>query len=59
MQFGGQTPLNLAVPLMRAGAPIIGTSPDSIDRAEDRDRFKELLHTPGPAPARERHRQVL
>jgi len=44
VQFGGQTPLNLAVPLMRAGAPIIGTSPDSIDRAEDRDRFKALLH---------------
>ncbi|MEW6555129.1 MAG: carbamoyl-phosphate synthase large subunit [Actinomycetota bacterium] len=47
VQFGGQTPLNLAVPLMRAGAPIIGTSPDSIDRAEDRDRFKELLHKLG------------
>jgi carbamoyl-phosphate synthase large subunit len=44
VQFGGQTPLNLAVPLMREGAPIIGTSPDSIDRAEDRDRFKALLH---------------
>jgi carbamoyl-phosphate synthase large subunit len=43
VQFGGQTPLNLAIPLMRAGAPIIGTSPDAIDRAEDRDRFKELL----------------
>jgi carbamoyl-phosphate synthase large subunit len=43
VQFGGQTPLNLAVPLMREGAPIIGTSPDSIDRAEDRDRFKALL----------------
>jgi carbamoyl-phosphate synthase large subunit len=47
VQFGGQTPLNLAVPLMRAGAPIIGTSPDSIDRAEDRDRFKALLHALG------------
>ena len=43
VQFGGQTPLNLAVPLARAGVPILGTSPDSIDRAEDRDRFKELL----------------
>ncbi len=43
VQFGGQTPLNLAVPLKRAGAPIIGTDPDSIDRAEDRDRFMELL----------------
>jgi len=47
VQFGGQTPLNLAVPLLREGAPIIGTSPDSIDRAEDRDRFKELLHKLG------------
>ncbi len=43
VQFGGQTPLNLAVPLMRAGAPILGTSPDSIDRAEDRERFHALL----------------
>ena len=40
VQFGGQTPLNLAVPLARDGVPIIGTSPDSIDRAEDRERFK-------------------
>jgi len=47
VQFGGQTPLNLAVPLMRENAPIIGTSPDSIDRAEDRDRFKALLHKVG------------
>jgi carbamoyl-phosphate synthase large subunit len=47
VQFGGQTPLNLAVPLMKAGVPIIGTSPDSIDRAEDRDRFKALLHKLG------------
>jgi len=43
VQFGGQTPLNLAVPLERAGAPILGTPPDAIDRAEDRDRFCELL----------------
>jgi carbamoyl-phosphate synthase large subunit len=43
VQFGGQTPLNLAVPLLRAGVKILGTSPDSIDRAEDRERFKELL----------------
>ena len=43
VQFGGQTPLNLAVGLQAAGAPIIGTSPDSIDRAEDRERFKVLL----------------
>jgi carbamoyl-phosphate synthase large subunit len=43
VQFGGQTPLNLAVPLMRAGVPILGTSPDAIDRAEDRERFQALL----------------
>lgn len=43
VQFGGQTPLNLAVPLLRAGVPIIGTSPDAIDRAEDRERFQALL----------------
>jgi len=43
VQFGGQTPLRLAVPLARAGVPIIGTSPDAIDRAEDRERFSELL----------------
>lgn len=44
VQFGGQTPLKLAVPLERAGVCILGTSSDSIDRAEDRKRFKELLH---------------
>jgi carbamoyl-phosphate synthase large subunit len=43
VQFGGQTPLNIAVPLAEAGAVILGTSPDSIDRAEDRERFQELL----------------
>lgn len=43
VQFGGQTPLKLAVPLEREGVPILGTRPDSIDRAEDRKRFKELL----------------
>ncbi|PCJ56050.1 MAG: carbamoyl phosphate synthase large subunit [Candidatus Hydrogenedentota bacterium] len=43
VQFGGQTPLNLAVELEKAGAPIIGTSTDSIDRAEDRKRFRELV----------------
>ncbi len=43
VQFGGQTPLNLAVPLMKEGVPILGTSPDSIDRAEDRERFQKLL----------------
>jgi len=45
VQFGGQTPLKLAVPLERAGAPIIGTPPDAIDRAEDRERFDELLES--------------
>jgi carbamoyl-phosphate synthase large subunit len=43
MQFGGQTPLKLALPLEKAGVPIWGTSPDSIDLAEDRDRFGALL----------------
>ncbi|MGX9366060.1 carbamoyl-phosphate synthase large subunit [Desulfoplanes sp. PS50] len=43
VQFGGQTPLNLAVPLLRAGVHILGTSPDSIDRAEDRERFQALI----------------
>jgi carbamoyl-phosphate synthase large subunit len=44
VQFGGQTPLKLAVPLSRAGVPILGTSADAIDRAEDRERFEELLN---------------
>ena len=43
VQFGGQTPLNLSVPLSEAGVNILGTSPDSIDRAEDRERFQVLL----------------
>ncbi len=43
VQFGGQTPLNLAVPLAEANVPIVGTSPDSIDRAEDRQRFQQFL----------------
>ena len=43
VQFGGQTPLRLAVPLERAGVPILGTPPDAIDRAEDRERFDALL----------------
>ncbi len=47
IQFGGQTPLNLAVPLMRAGVPILGTSPDAIDRAEDRERFQALIQKLG------------
>ena len=47
VQFGGQTPLKLALPLERAGVKIIGTSPDSIDLAEDRERFAELLNRLG------------
>ena len=43
VQFGGQTPLNLALPLKRAGVPIIGTDPDDIDLAEDRKLFGRLL----------------
>jgi carbamoyl-phosphate synthase large subunit len=43
VQFGGQTPLNLTVPLHKVGVPILGTSPDSVDRAEDRKRFQVLL----------------
>lgn len=44
VQFGGQTPLKLAESLQAAGVPIIGTSPDMIDLAEDRERFQQLLH---------------
>jgi carbamoyl-phosphate synthase large subunit len=43
VQFGGQTPLKLADDLARLGVPIIGTSPDAIDRAEDRERFQQLV----------------
>ena len=43
VQFGGQTPLKLAAPLAAAGVPILGTSPDAIDLAEDRERFQLLL----------------
>jgi len=51
VQFGGQTPLKLVVPLERAGVPILGTPPDAIDRAEDRRRFAELLDGLGLAQA--------
>jgi carbamoyl-phosphate synthase large subunit len=44
VQFGGQTPLKLAQALEDAGVPILGTSPDAIDLAEDRERFQQLLH---------------
>ncbi len=47
VQFGGQTPLKLALPLERLGVPIVGTSPDSIDLAEDRQRFGTLLRKLG------------
>ena len=47
LQFGGQTPLKLALSLSRAGVTILGTSPDAIDRAEDRARFRDLLDTLG------------
>ncbi|MHB8875880.1 MAG: carbamoyl-phosphate synthase large subunit, partial [Myxococcaceae bacterium] len=43
VQFGGQTPLRLSVPLEKAGLPILGTKPDAIDRAEDRERFSQLV----------------
>ncbi len=44
VQYGGQTPLKLALDLEKNGVPIIGTSPDMIDAAEDRERFQKLLH---------------
>jgi len=52
VQFGGQTPLTLAIPLKKAGVPIIGTDPEDIDLAEDRKRFGKLLDELGiPCPA--------
>jgi carbamoyl-phosphate synthase large subunit len=51
VQFGGQTPLNLATELAKAGVPILGTSPDTIDLAEDRDRFRRMMQKLGiPQP---------
>jgi len=47
VQYGGQTPLKLSRGLEQAGAPIIGTSPDAIDAAEDRERFQQLMHKLG------------
>ena len=65
VQFGGQTPLKLALPLLEAGVTILGTSPDSIDLAEDRQRFSELLRdlaipqpASGTAVSREQAREV-
>jgi carbamoyl-phosphate synthase large subunit len=52
VQFGGQTPLNIALQLAQAGVRIIGTSPETIDMAEDRDRFKKMMEKLGiPMPA--------
>ena len=51
VQFGGQTPLNIAADLAKAGVKIIGTSPETIDLAEDRDRFREMMDKLGiPMP---------
>ena len=65
VQFGGQTPLKLALPLLEAGVTILGTSPDSIDLAEDRQRFSQLLHdlaipqpASGTAVSRDQAREV-
>jgi carbamoyl-phosphate synthase large subunit len=65
VQFGGQTPLKLALALQRAGVRILGTSPDSIDLAEDRERFADLLRqlditqpASGTATSREQAQQV-
>jgi carbamoyl-phosphate synthase large subunit len=62
VQFGGQTPLNLAQRLRAAGVPIIGTSPESIDLAEDRKRFGKLLEEldiPQPPAAPHQRREKL
>ena len=56
VQYGGQTPLKLALSLQEAGVTILGTSPDSIDLAEDRERFAQLLWDLGIPQAAERHR---
>ena len=55
VQFGGQTPLNLALPLKRLGVPIIGTDPADIDLAEDRKLFGKLLDDLGIPCAAQRH----
>ena len=58
VQFGGQTPLKLALALQRAGVKILGTSPDSIDLAEDRERFAAFLSELEHHAAEERHGHV-
>ena len=51
VQFGGQTPLNIAAELAEAGVKILGTSPDAIELAEDRDRFRQMMRKLGiPQP---------
>ena len=47
VQFGGQTPLNIAAELEKTGVKILGTSPETIDLAEDRDRFRHIMHKLG------------
>ena len=51
VQFGGQTPLNLSTPLFQAGVPILGTQPESIDRAEDRRAFPGHVEEAQPCSA--------
>ena len=58
VQYGGQTPLKLAKALDEAGVPIIGTSPDSIDVAEDRERFQQLVEKLQPAASRRTGRRA-
>ena len=58
VQLGGQTPLRLARGLEAAGVPILGTSPDAIDEAEDRGRFEAMARELGRGAAAERHRHV-
>ena len=56
VQYGGQTPLKLSQALAHERIPILGTSADAIDIAEDRERFQAAAASPRPAPAGERHR---
>ncbi len=56
VQYGGQTPLKLSQALHRAGIPILGTSAEAIDIAEDRERFQHAAEAPRPEAAAERHR---
>ena len=58
VQYGGQTPLKLALPLQEAGVKILGTSPDSIDLAEDRERFAQAAVGAGYSAGAERHRDL-